>query len=375
MRKSKIYKNLGVIFLIITFSSGIGYYQLSKKKKAAVKTTLLHKLGLVSNEWEINNTSQNYKMLSPTFLVDDIYKSMEGPSASRYIQLSQENDLIWITGFDIKAIDAKSNEKISNDFICHMNVNLNDVNYYSHWNLEDRIGKQYPRLISLSNGFIHSNFPKGYGIPIMGNDFLHITSQALNHNYKSIFKKIKHEVSITHEKYDGTQKPLMSRTVYIQLPYNKETPYKTLTSGSNQCIPVDPKYHSYTDNMGNMLSGHWIIPKGKNTYRSSINEQLQLKDSLRLHYSAIHVHPFATSIALHDKTLNKNIFKSEITNYKNKIGLQNVEPFSSIEGVWLYNNHDYELILDVDNTSITDEDMMGSMFLFFYDKELENKIK
>lgn len=129
------------------------------------------------------------------------------------------------------------------------------------------------------------------------------------------------------------------------------------------------------DENGNMLSGHWVVPKGKNTYRSSISEQLQLKDSLRLHFSAIHVHPFATSISLFDKTENKAIFTSKIKNYKDKIGLIKVEPFSSEEGVWLFANHEYELVLDVNNTSEIDQDMMGSMFLFFYDKELDEKLK
>ena len=219
-------------------------------------------------------------------------------------------------------------------------------------------------------------YPEGYGVPIKGNDFLFITSQALNHNYPSIFKKIKHEVTISHEKYNGSQKPLMSKTVFIQLPYNKENPFKgPLSPGSNQCIPVETKNHSYMDKDGNMLSGHWVIPKGKNTYRSSISEQLAIKDSLRLHFSAIHVHPFATSITLYDKTTNQTLFKSAISNYKDKIGLIKVNPFSSEVGLWMYAEHEYELVMEVNNTSTVDQDMMGSMFLFFYDEELDEKIR
>jgi len=376
IRKSKIYKYLAFTF-IISSVFGISVYSfLSNRHQAIVKTKLLYTFGLVDNNWEIGKQNQKYKMLSPTFLIDEIYKSMEGPKSSRYIQLSPNEDLLWITGFEVKAVDAKTNESISNDFICHMNVDINDVNYYTNWDLKERIGKQYPRLTSLSNGFESYNYPEGYGVPIKGSDYLYITSQALNHNYPSILKKIKHEVTITHEKYNGTQKPLMSKTVFIQLPYNKDNPFEgPLSSGSNQCIPVETKNHSYMDKKGNMLSGHWVIPKGKNTYHSSISEQLDLQDSLRLHFSAIHVHPFATSIALYDKTTNQNIFKSAISNYKDKIGLIEVTPFSSKEGIWLYTNHDYELVLEVDNTSNINQDMMGSMFLFFYDEELDEKIK
>lgn len=376
LRNSKIYKYLGFTFILSSLFGIITYNLLSNRHKAIIKTTLVHKLGLVDNNWLVENDSKEYKMLSPTFIIDAIYKSMEGPKSSRYIQLSQSDETLWITGFDVKALDADTNELISNDYICHMNVDLNDVNYYSNWNLKDRIGKQYPRLTSLSNGFVSFDFPEGYGVPIKGNEFLFITTQALNHNEKPIFKKIKHLVTVKNEEYNGTQKPLMSKTVFIQLPYNKQDPFKTpLDPASNQCIPVETKNHSYADANGNMLSGHWVIPKGKNIYRSSINSQLQLKDSLRLHFSAIHVHPFATSIALYDTTTKQNIFKSAISNYTDKIGLIKVEPFSSVEGVWLYENHEYELVLEVENTKSIDQDMMGSMFLFFYDKKLEGNIK
>ncbi len=112
------------------------------------------------------------------------------------------------------------------------------------------------------------------------------------------------------------------------MPYNKSNPYKSpIDPGKDFCIPVETKNHSYQDSKGNVLSGHWVIPVGKNTYRSSIDGQLQLKDSLRLHAAAIHVHPFATSITLFDKTTNTAIFKSKITNHTQNIGLSKIEAF------------------------------------------------
>jgi len=375
MRKSKIYKYLGVAALLGIIGGGIWYSQLTNRHKAIVKTFVLHKTGLVDNDWLVNNNQKEYKMLSPTFIIDGIYKSMEGPKASRYIQLDQSDKLLWITGFEVKAVDAKTDQKLSNDYICHMNVDINDTQYYTHWGLTDRIGKQYPRMTSLSHGLEHFDFPKGYGVPIIGKDFLFVTTQTLNHNQPEIFKKVKHEVSVNYEAYNKTQKPLMSKTVYIQLPFDKNDPFKgPLDPGSNECIPVETKNHTYCDKNGNMLSGHWVIPTGTKTYRSSISEQLQIKDSSRLHFSAPHVHPFATSISIFDKTNNKTIFTCKVSNYKHKIGLQNIQTFSSEKGVWLYGNHEYELVMTTDNTSKTDQDMMGSMFLFFYDSELDKKL-
>lgn len=371
MRKTKIYKILSLLLLLSIVGGVIWYAQLSNRHKAIVKTTLLHKTGLVDNDWQVENSSKEYKMLSPTFIVDDIYKSMEGPKASNYVMLSQDSTLLWITGFKVTAQDAKTGEKMSNDFICHMNVDMNDSKYYANFGLEDRIGKQYPRLTSLSHGMETFEFPEGYGVPMKGNDLLFVTTQTLNHNIEDAYYKVKHKVSITYQE-DKKIKPLMSKTAFIMLPYDKYDPYKSPTDpGADFCIPVETKNHSYDDGSGNKLSGHWVIPIGKNTYRSDINHQLEMKDSLRLHAAAIHVHPFATRIMLFNKSTQKPVFVSEVTNHKNSIGLTNIENFTSKEGIWLYANQEYEIVLEVNNTSKEDQDMMGSMFLFFYDEEMD----
>ena len=91
-----------------------------------MKTKLLHTFGIIDKNWEINGKSNNYQMTSPTFLLDGIYKSMEGPKSSRYIQLNQNDSLLWITKFKVEAIDDETKAKISNDYICHTNIDLND---------------------------------------------------------------------------------------------------------------------------------------------------------------------------------------------------------------------------------------------------------
>jgi hypothetical protein len=366
------YKISGLVILAFAIVGAVWYALLPNRHKAIVKTTVLHKLHIIDSDWDVDNANAEYKMISPAFLVDGIYKSMEGPKASNYVQLSRDSTVLWLTGFHVRAIDAKTSQPVSNDFICHTNVDFNDVGYYSGFHLTDRIGKQYPRMTSLSHGLEDFSFPIGYGVPMKGNDLLFVTTQTLNHNQPKINFQVKHEVSIDYSKSAKAIKPLMSRTAFVMLPYDRRDPYKEPTDpGSNQCIPVETKNHSYDDGAGHMMSGHWVIPVGKNTYRSSVNSQLQITDSLRLHAAAIHVHPFATSISLFDKTENKPIFISRITNYKDRIGLEKIEQFSSEAGIWLHKSHDYELVLTVDNTTSEQQDMMGSMFLFFYDAELD----
>lgn len=373
MKKSKIYKFIGVAALLLCVVGCVIYYQLPNRHQAIIKTRLLHATGLIDNEWQIDNHLQHYKMISPDFYIDGIYKSMEGPKSSNYIQLSQDSTLLWITGFHVKALNSKNKKQISNDFICHTNIDFNDIKYFSNFHLEKRIGKQYPRMTSLSHGLENFEFPKGYGVPMLGNDLLYVTTESLNHNIPNANYLIKHEVQIDYNTKSAAYKPLMSRTVYIMLPYDKSDPFKSpVDPGKDYCIPVETKNHSYDDGKGNKMSGHWVIPKGKHRYHSAINSQLQIEtDSIRLHAAAVHVHPFATALTLWDKTANKAIFKSNVINHQGKIGLSKIDAFSSESGVWMYQNHEYELVLDVNNTTTINQDMMGSMFLFFYDEELD----
>ena len=374
---SKLYKITTAFVLISTLATAFWYYQLPNRHKAIIKTYLLQHSGLVDNEWEINLKKKHYTMISPSFYIDGIYKSMEGPKSSNYVQLSQDSALIWLTGFRVRAVNASDKKQISNDFICHTNIDFNDVKYFSNFHLNDRIGKQYPRMTSLSHGLENFSFPKGYGVPMKGNDLLYITTESLNHNLPNASFLMKHEVTLDYQTNNAHFKPLMSRTVYISLPYDKYDPFKSPTDpGKDFCIPVETKNHSYDDGKGNKLSGHWVVPRGKHTYRSSIDNQLQITtDSVRLHAAAVHVHPFATSLALWNKTKKKPIFKSNITNHSNRIGLAHIDALSTEEGIWMSASDEYELVLEVNNTSKINQDMMGSMFLFFYDTELDQLLK
>ncbi len=372
MKKSKIYKfSIGII-VIALLAGGIIYWQLPTRHKSIVKSYILYKTGIAANEWIINQGEIEYNMVSPDFYIDGVYKSMEGPKATNYVQLTNDTSLVFVTGFKVNAIDSKTKNTISKDFICHTNIDFNDVSYYSTFNLEERIGQQYPRMATLSHGFENYKFPEGFGVPMKGKNYLYVTSQAMNQNIENINTMVRHNVSISYSK-DQKTKPLMCQTVFVEIPFDKYDPFKApLDPAANICIPVEIKNHVYEDENGNKLSGHWVIPPGKKTYKSNVNKMLRLTDSLSLHAATIHVHPFSTSIALYDKTEKKIIFKSNITNHENSIGLTSIESFASVDGVWIYRDHDYELQLEVNNTTQEDKEMMGSMSLFFYDKQLDD---
>jgi len=375
--KSKVIKYLVFLALIGFVIAGIYYLNLPNRHKAIIKTHVNHTFGLVDNTWNITTHNSALSLITPTLVIDEVYKSMEGPKVMRSFQINSKiDDLVWITSFETKAISTNEIDQLSNDFICHTNIDFNEGEHYSRWQLNDRIGKHYPRLTSMSNGIEAYKFPNGFGFPVFGNENLFLSTQTLNHNIKTQPFSVKHQVTIGYEPHNHKMKPLLSKTVFVMLPYDTEHPFQGPTdTNPNMCLPVETGNHSYQNDKGETLSGHWVIFPGKKTYSYDITHQLQLKDSTTMHQIATHLHPFAETLAFRDKTLDSTLFTSVAKNYSDKIGLKNVSYFSSENGIMLYSDHRYELVLETNNNSTVNQDMMGSMFVFLYDKELDEKIK
>ncbi|OUR92389.1 hypothetical protein A9Q87_07890 [Flavobacteriales bacterium 34_180_T64] len=375
--KSNVLKYSILLMLLGVCIVGIYYLNLSNRHKAIVKTQINHKLGIVDNTWNIQSSDDQISLISPTLVIDNIYKSMEGPKVMRSFQLDYtKNDLVWMTSFETKAISTNEVDVLSNDYVCHTNVDFYDGEHYSRWELDDRIGLQYPRLTSMSNGIESYEFPEGFGFPVFSNENLFLSTQTLNHNIKTEPFSVKHQVTIGFKPHQKTMKPLESKTVFIMLPYDKDNPFQGPTdTNPNMCLPIETKNHSYSNDDGESLTGHWVIFPGKDTYRFDISNQLRLKDSTTMHQIATHLHPFAETMAIRDKTTDTTLFISKAKNYSDKIGLESVTYFSSEEGIMLYKDHHYELVLETNNTSKTNQDMMASMFIFLYDKEMDDKLK
>ena len=375
--KSKILKYTLLFIVLLTIVGGIYYLKLSNRHKAIVKTRLYHSLGLVDRTWNIQLNDSSIRLITPTFVIDNIYKSMEGPKVIRSFQVDQsKNELVWINAFETRVLSANEVDELSTDFICHTNIDIFEGEHYSRWQLSDRIGEQYPRLTSLSHGIESYAFPEGFGYPVFTNENLSLVTQSLNHNIKGNTFTIKHEVKLGFKPHSKQMKPLMSKTVFVMLPYDSENPFQGPTaSNPNTCLPVETKNHSYLNDKGESLSGHWVIFPGKATYSFDITQQLQLKDSTTMHHIATHLHPFAETLEIRDKTADSTLFTSKAENYSTKIGLKNISVFSSIEGIMLYPDHNYELVLQTNNTTKINQDMMASMFVFLYDKEMHDKIK
>lgn len=368
-----------LIFLLLILGGGFIYFKsLKTRHQQLIKSKVYYTFGLVDSEWKTELANNSVTFTSPTFVISNIYKSMEGPKADQFVVIDgSKEELLWLTSFKTNAVSSDETRKMSNDFVCHTNFEYRDAEHYNRWNMTERINSQYPRITSISNGVEAFEVPDGFGFPVFSNERLFINAQALNHNITDSTFNIKHKIKIGYTNHNEKQLiPLQPRTVFMMFPFDPQNPFKGPTELlPNACIPVETKNHSYQDNSGNALSGHWIIAPGKHNYSYDASEQLQIKDSIRLHQITSHLHPFAQRFKLKNKTTGEIIYDCKSENFSDKIGLKNTPSFSSQKGVWMYRNHVYEMLLEIDNTTDKDQEMMASMAIFYYDADMDNRIK
>jgi hypothetical protein len=384
MSKLKIF---GVLISLVCVGCFVYYASLSPLKKNLAKSKILHWAHIVNPDWDttITKSENGYvaDFSSSTLVVDGIIKSMKGPVSYKIFLLNdKEEELYWITGMDVKANSKYNSEGISNDFICHTNLYHNDVEHFARMGLEERNNLQHAQAITLTKGDLFFDFPEGFGYPLFSNEKIYLGSQALNLNIENPLFTVDFNFKLKFEK-DREQrlKPLYMRYVVVSLPYdieNKEisTIFQENRDNKVSCVALDQdgKYFNRVDENGEPTTVFWLVPKGKHTYRSDFTKSLALDTIVTLHKINAHVHPYATSIALRDKTIDSTVFKAIVTNYKKKVGLDNITSFTSKKGIKMYPDHDYELVEEVNNTSNQEVEMMGSMFLYFYDHELDKKL-
>jgi len=379
------YKKIIILFGLMFSGLIIFYYSLTPLRRNSAKRRILHATHILEPDWSkvISKTSDGYQadLTSSTLLVDGIFPSMKGPTTFRTFLLEdKEDEIYWITGLEAKANTKHETQNESDDFICHVNLYHSEVEHFARMGMVDRINIQVPQLITLTKGDLDFNFPEGFGYPIFSNEKIFLGTQALNLNYSNSFFTINYDFKIKFQKNKERRlKPLYMRYAVLVLPYNVKDEFVYTDENINNkvsCVIPKGNHHGLNslNEEGEAITAFWKVPIGKHTYRSNFTKILALDTIVRLHKINSHAHPYATSISLRDITADSILFKSDIINYKNKIGLDKITSYSSVDGLELFPDHEYELVEEVNNTSDSEIEMMGSMFLYFYDYKLDKII-
>ena len=331
---------------------------------------------LCSMPFSVHAKSRSVEVFSKTYTIDRKYKSMEGPQSTQTIQLPETSvpELLWITGYRAVVIDSEGAAPISQEFMCHSNLDFSDV--IRHNKMFGR--NETARVFTLSQGEVSTFFPAGFGIPILSGEPLSLTTQVLNHNIENQKFHVKYRVTLDFVR-DGDLKtpfrPLFTRGAYGMVLlegrdgfFGIEDP-DTSVHGTSCLLGQNASTYTYEDTFSRKFAGHWVVKPGREVNHTLVTKVMDIPFNTTIHYIAVHLHPFAESLELRDVTTGKSLFKSRARGYKNKIGIATVDHYSSRAGIAVTKDHDYEIVSVYNNTSGVDQDAMAVMYLYLLNKE------
>jgi hypothetical protein len=319
-------------------------------------------------------------ILSPVYEVDKIYRSMTGPQSTKRVELGEEPELelLWIVGFEAIMVEPKGNERVSQEFMCHTNLDMDPTLHEQLFGDEDK--RLTGRLFTLSQGQYRIDLPKGFGIPILSSEVMNLNTQVLNLNMKDGKVEVRHRVVMRYvrdSELTKPMKPLFSAGAYgLKLLDGKDGYYGT-DSGSDMenhaaCLPgKNASTNEFDDGKGRKFTGHWVVKPGREENHTQVTQLMDLPWDTTLHYVAVHLHPYAESLELRDVTAGKPVYRAFTRQANEGIGLAHVDFLSSEKGIQLYKDHEYELVSVYNNTSGEDQDSMAVMNLYLLDKNFE----
>ena len=329
------------------------------------------------------------EVLSQVYTIEKKYRSMEGPSSVQQVFLGDGGtpELLWLIGVKTEMVAEDGKAPQLAELMCHVNVDIDTTRHRALFGVKRFIGT---RVVTLSQGMLGARVPDGFGFPLSSTEPLNLVTQVLNHNIdKPNNIKVRHRVTFEYLRdRDLTEpiKPLLnigaSGMVLLAdplgIPMVSAEPAAGGHTGDHaggSCLMLARAPNAmgtssdYVDPQGRKLTGHWVVPPGRQINHTDVTWFMSLPFDSSLHYAAVHLHPFAESLTLRDVTEDKTIFTAYAQNPKKKVGLDHVDAFVSSEGVPIFRNHKYELISVYNNTTKTTHDSMASVFLGVEDRE------
>jgi hypothetical protein len=294
--------------------------------------------------------------------IDRIYPSMRGPWTRKYVSLdpAHTSPFLWITSYRAEILDGVTGSA-SQEFMCHTNMDL--AGAAGSANAFRRIRSE----LSISQGQKETDFPKGYALRIedRADSQMDVNVMVLNNNYADIHKKLDFKVTIQYvdDQTAQTKKmtPLFESAVGIDCP-TEAAP----TNGEDTVC--EPASAFLVAGGPGKRTGHWLVPPGRQVLRANAGRGLGLGSDTTTHYIWMHVHPYAESMELVDKTTGKSVWKGSVKNDPHKAIVENTEHYSDPKGLMIYKDHDYEVISTYNNPTDHKIDAMAALWMYFKDK-------
>jgi hypothetical protein len=316
---------------------------------------------------------------SDAFTIDTTWASMQGPYRVMDVTLTDTttHEIVWVVGYEAAIVDADSREPKSSEFMCHSNVDLDMARHRQIFGWQ-----KFPsrRLFTLSEGQTDVRLPDGFGIPLRSDEPLSVTAQVLNHNYHGAPIRVRQRITVHYIRDSDVKTPLVplyqhgiNTLVRLDGPngaYNSEVmDHDTHEHAAPEGMGADSA--PYHDHEGRTFAGHWVVKPGRDVRTTPINGWLDMRQDLKVHYVAVHLHPFAESLQLRDVTTGETMLASKAENRPERIGLARVDQITSPAGITLHKDHQYELVSAYNNTTNRNRTAMAVMYLYVEDTEFK----
>lgn len=321
------------------------------------------------------------EILAPVTHVDRIYKSMTGPESTSAVTLLEREkpELLWIVGFEAVMVEPDGKTPASQEWMCHSNLDLDPT---FHARLFGGTKRLSGRLFTLSQGQYRIDLPQGLGIPVFSHEPIALNTQVLNLNMAKGTKDVRHRVTVRFVRDSETTRPmkaLFPAAAYgLKLLQGRDGVFGGDADpmaghdghGHGSCLPgQNASQHEFDDGKGRTFTGHWVVKPGHEENHTRVTDIMGLPFDARLHYVAVHLHPFAESLELRDVTAGRTVYLARTKQAAAGVGLDHVDFYSSVEGTPLRKDHEYELVSVYENTSGKDQDSMAVMNLYLEDVE------
>ncbi len=315
---------------------------------------------------------------SQAYRVDRKYMSMTGPYGFDRTTLldTEQPELLWIVGYASRMIDADSGEQVSQEFMCHANLDIDPREYFKDFPTAPSLSG---RLFTLSQGQYRIDFPEGFGIPISSDMEVSLATQVLNLNHDRIDKNVRHEVTIRFLRDAEVQRPMVAlyqAAVEGFKALGDARYYGMLDADVHDTDEFGPGCgvgqaaiagDADNDPLGQQFTAHWVVEPGLEVNHTNVTRFLNLPFDTRAHYIAVHMHPYGRELVLRDLTTDTVVYRAQVDNAEGRVGIDRVDFLSSPEGIPLYKDHQYELVSTYHNTSTDNADSMAVMYLYLAD--------
>ncbi len=324
------------------------------------------------------------KITSETYRIDKVYSSMRGPYGFDDVTLGEaaSPELVWIVGYKTTVVDANTGAPMSQEYMCHANLDLPTKDYFEDFPTSPSISG---RVFTLSQGQQDIHFPPGMGIPVQSDMKLSLVTQVLNLNHAQIKMDVKHEVEVYYVRDREVGREM------IALYQAAAEGFKALGAAHYYGLEqdeADPEMHgagcsvgqaatagdSDDDTHGQKFTAHWIVKPGRETNRTNVTRFMNLPYDTKAYYIAVHLHPFAESLELVDLTTRQSVYKGFVKASTGRVGIDHIDHYESTEGLQLYADHEYEVVSVYNNTTDHDVDSMAVLYLYLENKTFQKPV-